>query len=138
MHQNDDRSRHDPARRLLAAAMALADILAAENEALAGMNIPAAIALVASKQTATDRLLAAREHGSLPPTAEAIAAAERLRILAEDNRRLLERAMVAQKRVLACIAAAVPAAMARQQGYGATGTTAAKRMPPPVALSARA
>lgn len=123
---------------LVEAAIALADILAEENAALSVMDVPKAVGLLAAKRNATDRLIAAQRTWALPATAEAVVAAERLRILATDNRRLLERAMVAQKRLLACIARAVPAAAARNRNYAASGASTQATRPPPVALSARA
>ena len=69
---------------------------------------------------------------------QARAVAERLRGLARENKQLLERAMVAQNRVMACIARAVPKAIGRGNGYGTNGAHATSRLMPPVALSSRA
>lgn len=144
MLQNDDSrlkarwAENDGRTKLVAAAIALADILAAENDALSVMDVSKAVSLLAAKQSATDQLIVAQSSGHLPRTAEAMAAAERLRILAIDNKLLLERALVAQSRLLACIARAVPAAVARNRNYAASGASASMTRPPPVALSARA
>jgi hypothetical protein len=62
--------------------------------------------------------------------------AERLAALGQENRRLLERAVALQSRVIETIAgAALP--KAQVQGYAPTGRAAPAR-PPALAISARA
>lgn len=123
---------------VIQAATALTAILAEENAALAALDIPLASLLVERKRAATDALLAAHRRGAAPATPDAIAIAGRLKQLADENKTLLERAMVAQNRVMACIAAAIPKTIGQDGRYGAGGTVAITRSMPAVALSARA
>jgi len=123
---------------LLDAAEVLSDLLAQENAALAAMNIPRANALLEAKRAAADVLVKVQRRGPVPPSPQARAIAQRLHGLARENKLLLERAMVAQNRVMACIARAVPKAIGRGHGYGANGAHATSRLMPPVALSSRA
>lgn len=119
----------------ISAARDLCVVLAAENAALEMMDIAGATAWVAQKQRATDALLASRK--SAPPAGDAawLAEGQRLNVLVQDNKRLLERAMVAQNRVMACIARAVPRAMPQGTRYGASGQAPSMLAPPPIALS---
>jgi len=123
---------------MLEAAAALATVLAEENAALAVMDIPRANALLATKIAATDRLVLAMRPPVAPLPAQGRAQAGQLRDLAAQNKILLERAMVAQNRVMACIARAVPKAMAQGGPYGAGGGQSRPRNMPAVAFSARA
>ncbi len=123
------------AQNIGALAEALSDILAAENAALAALDMKAATALLPAKHAAT-AALAAAQRLSLP--APPHAAATRLRSLALENKRLLERAMTVQDRLLACIARAMPRALPQGGGYGARGGPKSPHLLPPVALSARA
>lgn len=123
---------------VIAAARALSDVLAQENAALEHLDVLGANLLLVAKQTAFDALLAAQRNGPARPTPEALAVAERLRTLADSNKRLLERAMAAQTRVMACIARAIPKAVNQTARYGAGGLAAGPRTLPPVALSSRA
>ncbi len=121
---------------LLAATMRLTRVLVAENAALRAMDLAAAGALLAEKQAATAAFDAAR--GMAPPAATGRCAMRQAASWSQagENRRLLERAIAVQNRVLAVIAGA-----ARQSHpaprYGRSGAYAA---PPPTgwALSARA
>jgi flagellar biosynthesis/type III secretory pathway chaperone len=122
---------------MLDAAAALAEVLEAENAALAAMDIPSANRLLDAKRTATDALLKANRAVPPPPTPAAQAIGLRLRDLAHTNKTLLERAMVAQNRVMACIARAIPRSVNHSGSYGAHGGPAALRSMPPVALSSR-
>lgn len=123
---------------LLDAADALSNLLILENAALSAMNIPGANALLEAKRAATDTLVQVQRRGPVPPSPQARAITQRLHGLARENKLLLERAMVAQNRVMACIARAVPKAIGRGNFYGANGAHASSRLMPPVALSSRA
>jgi hypothetical protein len=124
---------------LIDAAVQLADALARENEALAALDLPRAAGMLADKQRAGDAFLAAQTL--LPPGAPAelgVAAREvaaRLGTLAEENRRLLERAIAVQGRVIGTLARA---ARPETLGYGAHGGRADAGRPGAIALSARA
>ena len=112
----------------MAAGATLSATLEAENAALAALDLPRAAALVADKQRAIADLAAA-EAPAANPAAERMA--RRLRALALENKRLLERAIAAQGRVIGIVA---QAAAATPDGYGGQR----RQRPPPVALSARA
>jgi hypothetical protein len=110
---------------LIAAAIRLADVLQTENAALAALNMPAAVRLLPEKLAAADAFAAAQaaakrcqadRHG-----AELDVVAHRLQSLAAENRRLLERAMLVQGRVIATIAKAARTTAERATpGYGAS------------------
>lgn len=96
---------------LITAAIRLADVLQTENAALAALNMPAAARLLPEKLAATDAFAAAQagvaaRRGAGRGGAELDALARRLRELATENRRLLERAMLVQGRVIATVAKA--------------------------------
>jgi hypothetical protein len=128
---------------LILAGHRLAEALRAENEALAALDLPRAAALAGPKIAASDAFAAAyaaqAKHGDAPagPVREAAALlAARLEALGRENRRLLERAVALQARVIETIAgAALP--KAQVQGYAPAGRAAPVR-PPALALSARA
>lgn len=123
----------------IAAADALASTITAENNALAALDLPVAVRLLAQK----------RQHGEAFLTAQARSLAaglpalprDRLKQLAElaaDNKRLLERAITVQGRVISSIAHAVPRAIASpSQRYASDGKPASAR-PVAMALSAQA
>jgi len=116
---------------LIAAGSALADRLEAENTALAALDLPRAAGMLAEKQRAVAALAAAQPVAARSEAAERVA--RRLRALGVENKRLLERAIAVQGRVIGTIArAAVPEAPA---GYGSGHVM---ERPTPVALSARA
>jgi flagellar biosynthesis/type III secretory pathway chaperone len=123
---------------LIDAAETLCGLLEVENSALRRMDIPAATQIVDAKRIATDRLAAAQLAISIPYDQAIKPHAARLRELGLENRRLLERAIVAQDRVLACIARAIPRALAGETGYGVSGAEARRLASRPVALSSRA
>jgi len=127
---------------VLQSAGALADTLAAENRALAGLDFSAAVALLGAKQRATDAFIAA--HGA-PAVGEPIGrrrllaeVAARLRELAAENKRLLERAVIVQGRVIGAIVRAVPKVVGGVPRYGAGGALAEATRVRPMALSSRA
>lgn len=89
----------------------LAEILDQENAALAACDFARAVALLAEKQEAL-RLFTAQPPDALLP---------RLRERAETNRRLLERAIAVQGRVIELVASALPQPTAAGR-YAATGS----------------
>lgn len=129
---------------LLHAGQRLAEALREENEALARLDLSRASSLATSKVQASDAFAAAygaatktgsTAQGELRSAAEQLA--ERLRHLSEENRRLLERAISLQSRVIETIAgAALPAT--RPATYGGMGQRAMPRQTPSLALAARA
>lgn len=128
---------------LLVAATQLADVIAAENAALAAFNLPAAIAEGANKQRAAEAFEAAlrTRSASVEPSrrqhVETIG--RRLTELANENRRLLERAIAAQQRVMEIIARAGRRELAaRASRYTPFGAPIATARPRPIAISARA
>lgn len=117
---------------MIAAGTQLAETLEAENAALSGLDLPRAAGLLADKQRAVAELAAAQATPASRDAAERMA--RRLQVLAVENRRLLERAMAAQGRVIELVARAAASATA-PAGYG-SGRTAGR--PAALALSARA
>jgi len=114
---------------VLAAATTLAEVLEAENAALTTLDLPRAAGLLADKQRALAGLTGAQPVPA--PNAAAGRLAHRLRALALENKRLLERAIAAQGRVMSVVArAATPAA---PSGYG----TARPQRPVALAVSTR-
>jgi len=117
---------------LIAAATRLADVLARENAALAALDLAAAAAMLAEKQHAgTEFALAWQRASPLEAVGDGqtvVALARRLKEASVENRRLLERGIAVQGRVLAAVARAVPRALAVHgpARYGAGGTA-----PPP-------
>ncbi len=116
----------------------LCSVLAAENAALEALDLRAAAGLVGDKAAALAALEAARPAPGAAADPDLAAAAGRLCALAEDNRRLLARAILVQGRVLATIARACRASAPPPPRYGARGALAADRRPAAAALSARA
>ncbi len=116
-----------PTASLIAAAVRLADVLQTENAALAALNMAAAVRLLPEKLAAADAFVAA-QAGASPKGRRAArrrieldAVARRLQDLAAENRRLLERAMLVQTRVIATVAKAARATAERAApGYGAS------------------
>ena len=114
----------------LAAAARLAEVLTAENAALRALDAPAAAALLEDKLAAARNLAQAAAAGrpAAQQTPEAAGLALRLRDLAEENRRLLERAIQVQSRVLDMVARAARQGAAQSAGrYGASGAAAPDR-----------
>jgi hypothetical protein len=133
---------------MITAAEALADTLERENAALAAMDLAGAAALYPSKDAATTTFVAAQQRlgdtmaSALDAEQQRLARhlTDRLRALAEENRRLLEQAIQVQGHVVGTIARAVSQMAPRAQAprYGARGAMAETRRQPPVMLSARA
>lgn len=112
----------------------LAEALQRENTALAALDLAAAGRLLSDKTAALDAFAAACRSGAAP----AREAAEQLRAVTLDNKRLLERAILVQGRVLGMIARAAPRAVAGAPTlYERNGAAAPGRRLPAVALSAR-
>ena len=96
-------------------------VLRQENAALKQLDIAKASLLLQEKLAAARGLNAAP---TLSRTPEATAMALRLRDLAHENRRLLERAILAQSRVVELVARAARGAAQANGGYGAKGAPA--------------
>jgi hypothetical protein len=127
---------------LIVAAQRLADALRAENEALARLDLNRAGALALPKQQASDAFAAAYDAASRtntrtegPERAQAEALAGGLRDLGAENRRLLERAIDLQSRVIETIAGAT-----RPKGPGTYGDQGRNRegRAGPLSISSRA
>ncbi len=124
---------------LVAIAAALTDILDQENRALTALDLPCAMALLERKHRATDALLAAKDGIARPRDRAALQLmVGRLEALAEDNRRLLERAIEVQGRVIALVARSAPKRLPEAPRYTAAGSLAGANRTAPVAFSARA
>jgi hypothetical protein len=109
------------------AALRMTDILRAENVALAAMDFVRAGALLAQKQICADQLAAAF-RATAPDIGADPAALQELAMLAADNKRLLNRAMRVQRRVLELVARAAKASQPANL-YGRAGTPRARRIP---------
>ncbi|WP_043829526.1 hypothetical protein [Muricoccus aerilatus] len=142
---NESPANHAPMiQALLNAGVRLTEALREENEALARLDLSRAATLATTKLQASDAFAAAfgaamktggKAQGELRDAAERLAA--RLRDLSDENRRLLERAIGLQSRVIETIAgAAIPAS--RPTTYGGMGQRAMARQTPALALAARA
>jgi hypothetical protein len=122
---------------------ALADTLAEENRALGGLELARAVTLLDAKLRATSAFIAAQAREASAPqnsrtrSQQVEAAVLRLKDLAAENKRLLERAIIVQGRVIGSIVEALPKIAPGTRHYGATGVLAGPRMLP-MALSARA
>ncbi len=126
---------------LIAAGLRLAEALRAENEALAALDLSRAASLTGAKIQASDAFAAAcaaatktgtRADGPVRQTATELAV--RLQSLSAENRRLLERAIAIQSRVIETIAGA---ALPKQAppGYGALARRPLGQRQPPAALA---
>jgi hypothetical protein len=128
---------------VIAAAGALAEVLTRENAALAATDLAAATAILPEKQHAVAAFTAAVQAASGQGAGDAAgrrraeAAATRLQALAAENRRLLERGLRVQGRVLAIVVKALPRVSGPAAGYGARGTFAARGQIGPALVSAR-
>jgi flagellar biosynthesis/type III secretory pathway chaperone len=114
---------------LIVAAQRLSEALRAENEALARLDLNSAAALALPKQQASDAFAAAFDAANRteskavgPDRAKAEELAGRLRDLGAENRRLLERAIALQSRVIETIAGAT-----RPAGPGTYGERGRQR-----------
>jgi mevalonate kinase len=109
------------------AVQAMTKLLIEENQALAEMNFARAGALLAPKHAAADALAAAWRSAAdtEAPPADLVKLGE----LAEENRRLLNRAMRVQRRVLDLVAKAARNAQTAPR-YGSSGRVANGRGTP--------
>jgi len=128
-------------QKLIDAAVELAGALARENEALTRLDLARAAAMLGAKQRAAEafeqaRQAAPQEAGHAAPGA-AREVERQLAALAEENRRLLERAMHVQRRIIGTVAAALPRAETAGR-YRSDGALTPRRKVPAFALSARA
>lgn len=130
---------------VIKAGLRLAEALRAENEALAKLDLPAAAALATPKMQATDAFAAActaaQRTGTKvagPERGTATEMATRLASLSAENRRLLERAVAIQSRVIETIAGAARPAQNGPAGYGAAGRYRAPPTTRPMAIATRA
>jgi hypothetical protein len=129
-----------PEHTLAHAADSLASVLEEENQALQALDFAAAVSLLGAKQRAAARFVEAeRQTRSLAPAARTGMGARcrRLHGLVADNRRLLERALLAQGRVIAVIARAARNSPEAVPHYGARGTPVAPSRPFALAFSTR-
>jgi hypothetical protein len=120
---------------LIVAARRLADVLDLENDALRAMDLRRATGLVADKTAAIAGLTAAGDAAVGYDDPMMVTVARRLDGLARENRRLLERALAAQHRVIGIVVRAAASAGGAEAVYGAAGRMA--RASRPVALSTR-
>lgn len=129
---------------VIAAGLRLAEALRAENDALAALDLPRAAGLATDKIQASDAFaaafaaamkLGAKADGPVRQTTQDLT--RRLESLGAENRRLLERAIGIQSRVIETIAGA---ALPKQgpQGYGALGQARGGRQPLALAVARRA
>ena len=114
----------------------LAEMLTAENAALRALDLPAVAALLARKLQAAEKFVQAHGTPSAVATPALRIAALRLAEEAQQNRRLLERALTVQTRVLGLITGAVRTA-GPDSPYLRSGAYAARPLTG-WALSARA
>jgi hypothetical protein len=124
---------------MVAAAVQLADLLARENAALEAIDLPLAASMVPEKQRAASAFaVAAAAAGTLEGIHRAAAedTARRLQALAAENKRLLERAIAVQGRLIGTIATALPPRAGPR--YGARGAAGQHGRPVAYALAARA
>jgi hypothetical protein len=123
-------------RLLITAVRHLADILDLENDALKAMDLRRAAGLLPEKAAALTDLNLAGELPAGPMHPALASTAGRLNGLMLENRRLLERAIVAQQRVIGIVVRAAAATDRAEPVYGARGRR--MRVTGPMALSTRA
>ena len=93
---------------LITAGTRLAETLETENVALAALDLPRAAGMLADKRSAVAEFDAVRT--AAVPSEAAQRMARRLQALAMENKRLLERAIAVQGRVIGVVARAATAA----------------------------
>jgi hypothetical protein len=121
---------------LNAAVCRLADVLELENAALRVMDLRRAASLLPEKTEAHSALMAFGEIGSAITEPALAQAAARLKNRVLENRQLLERAIVAQQRVIGIVVRAAAAARGAGPVYGTRGGPTRATLP--MALSTRA
>ena len=114
----------------VAAAKRLIAVLETENMALQQLDISGVGVSLAEKLAAAEML------EPLPDTPEAAAVAQRLRTLTNENRRLLERAIAVQSRVVEAVARAAQLTTRDAGRYGATGAPTQNRSAMAIVTSA--
>ena len=121
------------------AATQLADLLEQENIALRRLDLPTALALLEAKRAAIGAFEVALQAGQTTIDVDDAmqALSLRLRSATGENKRLLERAMVAQQHVMSLLAQAARQA-APSGRYGAQGVYVGRVAEGAFALSARA
>ncbi|MGH7155806.1 MAG: hypothetical protein ACREF3_17905 [Acetobacteraceae bacterium] len=130
--------------QLLEAAGNLAAALEQENAALEKLDLAAAAGCLGRKQHAVAAFATVQAALANTPidnsaSARVIDVGNRLNRLVGENRRLLERGLAVQARVIGVIARAMPRAIAAgAAGYRAGGAPAGARLTLPMTLSARA
>jgi hypothetical protein len=128
-------------KRLIVVAERLAAVLDRENEALRAMDLRRAATLLPEKNAAIADLTASGKTALAPPDPAAVAAVRRLDRLMSENRRLLERAIAAQQRVIGIVVRAAASTVV-EPSYGASRGGIARgrqtRSTGPMALSTRA
>lgn len=122
-------------RPLIDVARRLADLLDRENEALKAMDLRRVASFLPEKTAAIADLMASGDAAFGPSNPPLASITQRLNDLALENRRLLERAIAAQQRVIGIIVGAA-AAIAVEPSYGSEGRQ--ERLTGPMALSTRA
>lgn len=120
---------------LITAGGDLAELLVAENAALAALDLPRAVGMLPDKRRAAENFVAAQDMPIAPAQRDAAArVAHRLQALAQENKAHLTRAMAAQSRVIGMIARAA----APPPSYGGASTYGSGARPVAFALVARA
>ena len=110
---------------LIDAATGLTDVLEAENEALLRLDVAEAVALLPAKTDAVATFAMVAERTAPDASEETHAAALRLSDAVAENRRLLERAIIVQRHVIATVLS-VGAADPTASRYGASGQAASE------------
>jgi hypothetical protein len=128
---------------LLAAAARLANMIATENAALAAFDLSTAAANLAGKESAAAAFAASLRAHTAPVEPHRRRDAEmvgrRLASLVQENRRLLERSIAAQRHVIEIIARASRRELVSgATRYGAFGAPIAAMQARPIAISSRA
>ena len=124
---------------MIAAAVRLAELLDRENTALAALDLPRAAQMVADKQRAVAAFAVAHAAAGTLATLQRATAedtARRLQALSAENKRLLERAIAVQGRLIGTIARALPPSGGPR--YGAGGSVEQHGRPVAYTLAARA
>jgi flagellar biosynthesis/type III secretory pathway chaperone len=119
---------------LIAAVRQLTDVLERENTALRSMDLDRAAGLVPEKTAAIADLMASGQPSSIPLDPALISAMRGLDRLSSENRKLLERAITVQQRVIGIVTRAAAAAVS-EPSYGAKGQLSGAAAP--MAFSAR-
>ena len=115
----------------------LAEVLAAENEALAAVDLPRAAAILPQKQWAITEFAAHPAALAQADHAAAAALLERLAALAGENRRLLDRGIKAQGELIGMLAKLVRQSPHAPR-YGARGALRGQDGPLSMTLRAQA